>query len=225
MLLPGTGILITSMQVLPEEDADFNVWFDKEHLPERVEISGFLDGRRYESTNGSGRYLQIYNTVDAAVLNSAAYHKVLDNQTAWSKHHIPRFIRPTRVVGQLVESRGYARGAAVTLIRLRPTPGARMLPALHGFLGLLDQAGVTSVHFVEGDAELSKPLMTNVPYVGSEDSYIIVETSNIADGEKIGEGISEHVATQSALSLSAYGELIDVATYRYRLDISAPVRS
>lgn len=223
MLLQGTGVLITSMQVLPEEDADFNVWFDKEHLPERVAIPGFLDGRRYESTNGSGRYLQIYNTVDFAALDSAAYHKVLANQTDWSKHHIPKFIRPTRVVGQLVESRGYARGAAVTLVRLRPKEGAKMLPALQPLLVLLDAAGVTALHFVEGDAELSKPLMTDVPYVGSEDGYIVVETSSVADGERIAAQLDAQLKASLETSLQTYGELIDVATYRYRLDVSAPV--
>ncbi len=217
MLLQGTGVLITSMQVLPEEDADFNEWFDKEHLPERVAIPGFLDGRRYESTNGSGRYLQIYNTVDFAALDSAAYHQVLAHQTDWSKHHIPRFIRPTRVVGQLVESRGYARGAAVTLIRLRPKKGVSMLPALQPGRRLVEAPGVSAVHFVEGDAELSKPLMTDVPYVGSEDGYIIVETSSVAAGERI--------ASQWDISVEAYGELVDMATYRYRLDVSAPVKS
>ena len=211
MLLQGTGVLITSMQVLPEEDTDFNEWFDKEHLPERVAIPGFLDGRRYEANNASKRYLQIYNAVDATVLNSPAYHQVLANQTTWSKHHIPKFIRPTRVVGQLIESRGYARGAAVTLIRLRPQNGARMMPELGHFLGLIDKPGVTAVHFVEGDAELSKPLMTDVPYVGSEDSYVIVETSSIAAAEQI--------ASELDVPLGTYGDLVDVATYRYRLDM------
>ena len=216
MLLQGTGVLITSMQVLPEEDSDFNEWFDKEHLPERVAIPGFLDGRRYEATNSSGRYLQIYSAVDSAVLDSAAYHKVLANQTDWSKHHIPRFIQPTRVVGQLVESRGFARGAAVTLIRLRPKNDARMMPELHQFLSLLEKPGVTSIHFVEGNAELSKPLMTNIPYVGSEDGYIIVETSSIGAGQRVADHLD--------ISLGTYGDLIDVATYRYRLDMNAPVK-
>lgn len=217
MLLPGKGVLITSMQVLPEEDADFNEWFDKEHLPERVAIPGFIDGRRYEATNSSGRYLQIYNAVDAAALNSPAYQKVLANQTDWSKHHIPRFIRPTRVVGELVESKGFARGAAVTLIRLRPKNGARMMPALRHFMGLLEKPGVTALHFVEGDAELSKPLMTDTPYVGSEDAYVIVETSSIAAGEQI--------ADQLDVPLGSYGALVDAATYRFRLDVTAPVKS
>ena len=38
MVFAGTGILISSMQVRPEEEDDFNLWFDQEHLPERVAI-------------------------------------------------------------------------------------------------------------------------------------------------------------------------------------------
>lgn len=214
MMLPGRGILISSMQVLPEEDADFNEWFDKEHLPERVAIPGFLDARRYEAVNASARYLQIYNTVNFEVLDSAPYREVLANQTDWSKHHIPRFIRPTRVVGQLVESQGFARGAAVTLIRLRPQKDARMMPGLRNFLTLLEKPGVTSIHFVEGNADLSKPLMTDAPYVGSEDSYIIVESSSVLAAERIANNLD--------VSCGAYGELVEVAAYRYRLDMNAP---
>lgn len=214
MFLAGCGILISSMQVLSEEDADFNEWFDKEHLPERVAITGFLDARRYESVDASKRYFQVYNTVDFEVLDGAEYQKVLANQTDWSKHHIPKFIRPTRVVGRLVASEGFARGAAITVVRVRPHNEAHMLPALQGFLGLLDTPGVTSVHFVEGDAELSKPVMQDEPYVGSEDAYIIIECSSVASAVQL--------AGKLDLPVNAYGELVNVATYRFRLDMNAP---
>ena len=213
MVFAGTGILISSMQVRPEEEDDFNLWFDQEHLPERVAIPGFLDARRYESLTSPVRYLQIYNAVDFEALDSAPYRAALASQTDWSLHHIARFIEPTRVVGRLVQSRGQARGVAVVLIRLRPQAGAQMLPALQSYFGLLGTPGVVSVHFIEGDAELSRPVMGDGPFVGTEDCYIVVECAGVP--------VAEHVASTLEQPPAAYGALVSAAVYRFRMDLSA----
>lgn len=201
------------MEVLPHEEDDFNEWFDREHLPERVRIPGFLDARRYESVAAPVRYVQIYNAVDFQTLDSAPYRAALATQTDWSIHHISRFIRPTRVVGRLVHSEGVARGVAVVFIRLRPLAGARMLPTLERYLALRDAPGVGSIHLVEGDAELSKPVMTDGPYVGSEDCYVVIECTSVAAAERVASGLEPPDR--------AYGQLVDVGVYRYRMDLGA----
>ena len=213
MVFGGTGILMSSMQVLPEEEDDFNLWFDTEHLPERVAIPGFLEARRYESLSSPVRYLQIYSAVDFEALDSAPYRAALANQTAWSIHHITRFIEPTRVVGRLVHSLGQARGAAVALVRLRSKEGARMVPGLKFYPGLFDVPGVVSVHFVEGDPELSKAVTVTGPYPGSGDSYIIVECA--------GADLAQRIVNRMEKPGSSYGELVEAAAYRLRMDLTA----
>ena len=213
MVFNGNGILISSMEVRPEEDEDFNEWFDREHLPERVAIPGFLDARRYESVNAPVRYLQIYNAVDFETLDGAPYRAALANQTDWSMHHISRFIRPTRVVGKLVHSEGVARGVAVVFIRLRPVAGAEMLPMLRNYMDLVGRPGVASIHFVEGDAELSKPVVTDGPYVGSEDTYVIIECTSIA--------VAEGIASRLKAPVVGYGQLVEAGVYRFRMDLTA----
>jgi hypothetical protein len=47
MPLAGKGMLLTSMDIDPSDEADFNRWYDREHLEERVAIAGFLEARRY----------------------------------------------------------------------------------------------------------------------------------------------------------------------------------
>ncbi len=213
MVFGGTGILMSSMQVLAEEADDFNLWFDTEHLPERVAIPGFLEARRYESLGAPVRYLQIYNAVDFEALDSAPYRAALANQTAWSLHHITRFIEPTRVVGRLVHSRGQARGGAVALVRLRPKEGARMVPSLEPYLRWLDMPGVLGVHFVEGDPELSKPVTVMGPHPGSGDDYIIFECA--------GADVALRVVDQMEQPSSSYGGLVEATAYRLRLDLTA----
>lgn len=50
MPLAGKGMLLTSMNIDASDEADFNRWYDREHLEERVAIDGFLEARRYVST-------------------------------------------------------------------------------------------------------------------------------------------------------------------------------
>src|SRR5262249_24058535 len=46
MPLSGKGMLITVMDADPAEEEDFNKWYDREHIVERVAIAGFLEARR-----------------------------------------------------------------------------------------------------------------------------------------------------------------------------------
>ena len=39
----GTALLVVLTDVGPEHDAEFNSWYNEEHLPERLSAPGFLD--------------------------------------------------------------------------------------------------------------------------------------------------------------------------------------
>jgi len=53
MPLAGKGMLLTSMDIDASDEAEFNRWYDREHLLERVAIDGFLEARRYIAHEGS----------------------------------------------------------------------------------------------------------------------------------------------------------------------------
>ena len=73
MPLAGKGMLLTSMDIDPADEADFNRWYDREHLQERVAIEGFIEARRYVAEQGSPKYLCLYSTESIDVLDSASY--------------------------------------------------------------------------------------------------------------------------------------------------------
>ena len=50
---PEKAMLLTSMDIDPSDDAEFNRWYDREHLEERVAIPGFLEARRYIAHRGT----------------------------------------------------------------------------------------------------------------------------------------------------------------------------
>src|SRR5258707_5905074 len=122
MPLAGKGMLLTSMDIAAADEAEFNRWYDREHLEERVAIDGFLEARRYVAHEGKPKYLSLYSTATFEVLESPAYRTALANQTEWSRANIARFKNMIRGVARITISRGTGRGAALGIIRLRP-PG------------------------------------------------------------------------------------------------------
>jgi hypothetical protein len=98
-------------------------------------------------------------------------------------------------------------------MRLRPSGDPAMMPALAGVLEALDQPGMASIHFVEADAGLSRPVTADSGYVGSEDCYVLIECTSEAAAGKI-------IARLGA-PVEKYGELIDARVFRYRMDIGA----
>jgi hypothetical protein len=63
------------MEVDPQHEAEFNRWYDEEHLPERLEIPGYISARRFKLVEGNGvlTYLCIWELEDGSPLHSEAY--------------------------------------------------------------------------------------------------------------------------------------------------------
>ena len=91
----GTGLLMVWADVPADKEAEFNRWYNEEHLAERLAIPGFLNGARYEAVKGGPKHLAVYELESAAVLDSAAYKKVSDNPTPWTKRSGPQAVATT----------------------------------------------------------------------------------------------------------------------------------
>ena len=124
MPLAGQGMLLTSMDIDPSDEADFNRWYDREHLIERVAIDGFLEARRYVAHQGSPKYLCLYSTETFEVLDSPAYRKALMNPTDWSTTNLARFKNMIRTVARITVSRGQGRGPRSASSACVPRPEA-----------------------------------------------------------------------------------------------------
>jgi hypothetical protein len=159
MPLAGQGMLLTSMDIDPSDEADFNRWYDQEHLEERVAIEGFIEARRYVAEQGSPKYLCLYSTETIDVLDSEPYRARLADPTEWSVTTMAKFKNMIRSVAHITISIGTGRGAVLGIIRLRPKPGQddALRDALSVELDPSDLDGIISMHLLEGDAELSGP--------------------------------------------------------------------
>ncbi|MFL6828966.1 MAG: hypothetical protein ACJ8E2_21220 [Bradyrhizobium sp.] len=183
MPLAGKGMLLTSMDIDPSHEADFNRWYDREHLVERVAIDGFLEARRYVAYQGSPKYLCLYSTGTFEVLDSPAYRAALMNPTDWSRANLARFNNMIRTIARITISRGEGRGAALGVIRLRPATGneEKLRTMLHEKLDPEKLDGIVSMHLIESDPSLSKPLTEDPPISdpGAGDWFVLIDATNM----------------------------------------------
>ena len=183
MPIAGKGMLLTSMNIDAADEAEFNRWYDHEHLEERVAIDGFLEARRYVAHDGNPKYLSLYSTQTFEVLDSPAYRAALSNQTAWSKVNIARFKNMIRAVARITISQGTGRGAALGIVRLRPPAGGedKLRAALREQLDPAQFDGIISMHLIESDPALSKPITDDpsAPNPGAGDWFVLIDATDV----------------------------------------------
>jgi hypothetical protein len=71
----GGTIMVVMMEVDPEHEEEFNRWYNEEHLPERLEIPGYISARRFKLEEGKGvlKYLCIWELADGSPLQGEEY--------------------------------------------------------------------------------------------------------------------------------------------------------
>jgi len=183
MPLAGKGMLLTSMDIDAADDEDFNRWYDREHLEERVAIEGFIEARRYVAHSGSPKYLCLYSTETIEVLDSPSYRAKLANSTDWSKKSMARFKNMIRAVARITISRGQGRGAVLGIVRLRPDAGSEdaLRETLRARLDPEALDGIISMHLIESDAKLSGPT-AEIPSASADagDWYVLIDGTNVS---------------------------------------------
>jgi len=182
MPIAGKGMLLTSMDIDPAHEEEFNRWYDREHLEERVAIDGFLEARRYLAYTGSPKNLFLYSTKTIDVLDSPAYRARLSNPTEWSKVNMARFENMIRVVARITASRGVGRGGKLGIVRLHPDAGKE--DALRAELKARldpDLDGIISMHLLESDAKLSGAT-SEIPGAGhvAADWFVLIDGTNVS---------------------------------------------
>jgi hypothetical protein len=185
---------------------------------ERVAIEGFVEARRYVAVNAKPKYLGLYSTATFDVLDSDAYRTALANQTKWSLTNIGRFQNMLRSVARITVSRGQGRGAVLGLVRIRPpVEGADALrSAIEAKLDPGALHGIISMHLMESDPRLSKPLTDDpaAPNPAARDWYVMIDGTDL-------DAIAETMTSRfDAAIKAASAELISVGTYRLMWDLA-----
>jgi hypothetical protein len=99
------GLLVNAMNIAPEFEAEFNEWYDKEHIPALRAVPGVLSARRFRATSsGTLKYVALYHLTGPAVQESAEWKRARESD--WTSRLAPHFRDHLRLV-----CRRYARGA------------------------------------------------------------------------------------------------------------------
>jgi hypothetical protein len=137
------GILAIWNDCRAGHEAEFEAWFQGEHLLERLAVPGFLYGRRHQAISGANGYFNFYLTQSPEVLTSKPYLERLDNPTPMTKRIMSNvFINMNRTVCRRTTRRGGFRGAYAVTVRFNEAPGERALEAqLEAMVGSPAMAG------------------------------------------------------------------------------------
>jgi hypothetical protein len=112
------GILAIFNDCRAGREAEFEAWFQGEHLVERLSVPGFVFGRRHKAISGSCSYFNFYLVDTPEVLTSKSYLERLDNPTPMTRTIMSGvFINMNRTVCRRTTRHGRFRGAFVVTAR------------------------------------------------------------------------------------------------------------
>jgi len=174
-------MLFVASDVEPADEADFNRWYDQEHVEERVRIPGFLSGARYFSLEGGRKYLGLYRTESLAVFGSPGYRAAFEKQTPWSVANLERMRQPVRRVCAVRAVTGFGSGSQVVVLPLAAAADAGALLQGAERIGRQlrkEQAGFVQSYLLVPDVALSTPLPRESTEGRVLQPMLVIETSS-----------------------------------------------
>ena len=86
----GTGLMLVGADIPADKEADFNQWYQEEHLQELMGVPGILNAARYEATKSGPKHLAVYELESVDVVNTDAFKN--RPRTEWGQKVSPSLI-------------------------------------------------------------------------------------------------------------------------------------
>ena len=160
MALYGKGMLMTFTETSVGVEEDFNEWYNREHIDERVWLPGFHRARRYVDCDGDAliKYFATYETDKVENLCDPAYMELLKDQSDWSKKVMATFHKADRVTARITIDQSHGFAGACAFARFFPAPS--VMEALRGHLesdllpALVARPGMIGAVLAENDLDV-----------------------------------------------------------------------
>ncbi len=217
--LVGEAFVAIWHDIVPEGKAEFYAWHTREHMPERLAVTGFLRGRRYLAERGTPEFFNLYEVEAPAVLTSSEYLARLNDPTPWSKRALPHFRNVSRSLCQLGASLGRSQGGRMLTVTFEAIPG--MEEGLGRFLAdealptLFNRPGVVGAHFGVADRSGSE--------IATSERRARGDLTRVPGWVVLLEAVSVSAATEARrelAALEAHGAQGPLEQTTYRLECS-----
>lgn len=124
MALYGQAVFVGWHDVAPDGLANFYEWHDREHIPERLAVPGFLRIRRYRACDGGPMIANLMELANTDVLTGEGYRQIAANPTEWTRRTVPTLHGLSRGVLKILSSQGRADGGFIAQAKgARPIGG------------------------------------------------------------------------------------------------------
>ena len=187
-------------------EADFNRWYDREHMQERMDIPGFMRARRFHAVTPCPRpYLALYDTESLRVFRQPAYQTALERQSDWSRLNFSRMRDTQRRVGELVVDAGQGEGGALALF-LCAGQGVELSQIDSMMQELVGRDRVIRGSLLRTDQALSLPLLPGAaPATG--DMVAMVEATDPSAAFDAATAVASELASGQAASVYLFRAL------------------
>ena len=128
---------------------DHDDWHSTEHMHERLSIPGFLRGTRWIRTQGSPRYMIVYEVASIQVAQAPRYLERLNDPTPWTAATMKRLQGMRRGFCAITASAGYGLGRAAFVLRFRDAAEEARRALAHDVPRMAAWQGMASVHLLE----------------------------------------------------------------------------
>ena len=191
------GILAIWNDCRAGREAEFDAWFQGEHLLERLSVPGFLFGRRHQAISGSSGYFNFYLVESPEVLTSKPYLERLDNPTPMTRKIMSEvFLNMNRTVCRRELRRGAFRGAFAVTTRFNETPDTSTLTGL--LEALVQDPNVAGGEiWIALDPAAGMPISMEEKLRGGDKKIrgcLMVDTLRQVDAEAMGARLSKQFA-------------------------------
>lgn len=186
------GVLAIFHDCAPGREAEFEDWYQHEHLIERLAVPGFLFGRRFEAISASTQFFGSYVTESIATLTSPAYLERLNDPTPLTTTVMSEIFRNmNRTLCRRALRIGRFRGSVVAVSRLANPPDlSAVVPLLRA---LADEPGVACAELWLAEVPDGMAATEEERLRGGDrrtGACVAVETLRPADGEKVAARLS-----------------------------------
>lgn len=97
-------------------ETDFNDWYNREHLRERVEVPDFIRARRFAAISGEPEYIALYEAQNADVMRSEPYLRLKRARDDRTMHFTPLFRNTIKATCDIITRAGADEGAFLVVL-------------------------------------------------------------------------------------------------------------